>query len=179
MHGPMYVAPGIGLPCTLISIMIVVFLAQKKTIFILNAENKGRSSALWLRNLNLSFFLSRKKKTVIMEIRVLQPSDLHASSHWESLHDSSYYLSLSDSTDLWKNSQLIYKSEPVLHSPFLGSISNQIIGWYIHTHMYACKNVHILKVPLCLNSLTLCAYCCPSQAWDGRDRRSDLWWCIL
>jgi hypothetical protein len=46
---------------TLISIMIVFFLAQKKTIFIPNAENKDRSSALWLRNLNLSFFYGEKK----------------------------------------------------------------------------------------------------------------------
>ena len=38
-----------------------LFLAQKKTILIPNAENKDRSDVLWLRNLNLSFFYGEKK----------------------------------------------------------------------------------------------------------------------
>ncbi len=46
---------------TLISIMIVFFLAQKKTILIPNAENKDWSVLLWLRNSNLSFFFGEKK----------------------------------------------------------------------------------------------------------------------
>jgi hypothetical protein len=50
-----------GTCCTLISIMIVFFLAQKKTTFILNAENKDLSSVLWLRNLNMSCFYQEKK----------------------------------------------------------------------------------------------------------------------
>ncbi len=47
---------------TLISIMIVFLLAQKKTKLIPNAENKYRTDALWLRNLNLSFFYREKKR---------------------------------------------------------------------------------------------------------------------
>ena len=39
-----------------------LFLAQKKTILIPNAENKDRTGALWLRNLNLSFFFREKKR---------------------------------------------------------------------------------------------------------------------
>jgi hypothetical protein len=39
-----------------------LFLAQEKTILVRNAENKDRSSALWLRNLNLSFFYEEKKR---------------------------------------------------------------------------------------------------------------------
>ena len=37
------------------------FLAQKKTILIPNAENKDQSGALWLRNLNLTFFIEKQK----------------------------------------------------------------------------------------------------------------------
>jgi hypothetical protein len=37
------------------------FFSTKKTILIPNAENKDRTSAFWLRNLNSNFFLSRKK----------------------------------------------------------------------------------------------------------------------
>ncbi len=39
-----------------------LFLAQKKTILIPNAENKDRSNVLWLRNLNLSCFYGGKKR---------------------------------------------------------------------------------------------------------------------
>ncbi len=35
-----------------------LFLAQKKTILILNAENKDRTGAFWLRKFELEFFLS-------------------------------------------------------------------------------------------------------------------------
>jgi hypothetical protein len=38
-----------------------LFFSKKKTISILNAENKDRSDAFWLRNLNLSFFIEKKK----------------------------------------------------------------------------------------------------------------------
>ncbi len=48
---------------TLISIMIVFFLAQEKTILIPKAENKDRSGVIWLRNLNLSFFYREKKNS--------------------------------------------------------------------------------------------------------------------
>jgi hypothetical protein len=41
--------------------MIVFFLEQKKKILIPNAENKDRTGALWLRNLNLNFFFEKKK----------------------------------------------------------------------------------------------------------------------
>jgi hypothetical protein len=37
-------------------------LAQKKPILILNAVNKDRTGALWLRNWNLSFFYGEKKR---------------------------------------------------------------------------------------------------------------------
>ncbi len=47
---------------TLIFIMVVFFLASKKTILIPNAENKDRTGAFWLRNLNLSFFYREKKR---------------------------------------------------------------------------------------------------------------------
>ncbi len=46
---------------TLISIMIVFFFAQKKTILIPNAEYKDQSGALFW-NLNLNFFFQEKKR---------------------------------------------------------------------------------------------------------------------
>ncbi len=47
---------------TLIFIMIVFVLAKKESMLIPNAENKDRTGAFWLKNLNLSFFYGEKKR---------------------------------------------------------------------------------------------------------------------
>jgi hypothetical protein len=46
-----------------------------------NAENKDQIGAFWLQNLNLSF-LSREKKTIIMEIRVVDACVIETSNRF-------------------------------------------------------------------------------------------------
>jgi hypothetical protein len=43
--------------------MIVFFEHKKPTVFIPNAENKDRTSAFLVRNLNLSFFIEKKNNS--------------------------------------------------------------------------------------------------------------------
>ncbi len=65
------VGHGSGFECTLISIMIFFFSTKKTYIDTEPWEQRPNRCAL-APEFELEFFLSRKKKTVIMEIRVMR-----------------------------------------------------------------------------------------------------------